>query len=262
MRPLLIIAVVLAACAPAMSDTYVTENITTDTQWTVTGSPYIVQGSVAVLSSSTLTIDPGVVVKMDASATLSTQAGNTILAVGTEGNEILFTSNAGTPAPDDWQYLYIRESAATTFEYCVFEYGRYNVYFQYSDATFSHCTSRYGDNAGLYIDKCSPLIEYCNIEENPRGMFIFGPDASPVIHGCNLQYNSSSNMYLAGYNPTRLVTIDAEDNWWGADAYLDINETIEIQMSSAPYVEVDFDPWLHEVPVEETSWARVKALYQ
>lgn len=278
----LCLIVLLAFAAPALTQTYVTENIETDTQWTVAGSPYIVQGSVGLRYSSTLTIDPGVTVKMDALAALSTQSGSSIVAIGTEGDEILFTSNSVTPAPDDWQYLYIRESSTTVFERCIFEYGRYNVYFDRSDATFSHCITRYGDSSGLYVDTCSPLIEGsnitendrgihmsdgspsitgCNITDNSRGIYVDGPDANPVIHGCNIYDNSGDNMYVRDYQDLPKVIIDAESNWWGVDSYLEIHLTINIGPVYAPYVEVDVDPWLHEVPVEATSWGRLKALF-
>ncbi len=67
-------------------------------------------------------------------------------------------------------------------------------------------------------------------------------------------------MYVTAYTVPPMVTIDAENNWWGTDVEAEIANSINIHGLSA-YVEVDYDPWLHEVPVEASSWGRVKALF-
>ena len=88
-----------------------------------------------------------------------------------------------------------------------------------------------------------------------------GPDADPVIHGCNIYDNCSDNMYVRDYTELPKVIIDAEDNWWGVDNEPGILLTINIGPPYAPYVEVDVDPWLHEVPVEASSWGCIKSLF-
>ncbi|OHA14664.1 MAG: hypothetical protein A3G49_05795, partial [Candidatus Sungbacteria bacterium RIFCSPLOWO2_12_FULL_41_11] len=45
------------------SPTFVSGTITTDTTWILADSPYVVQGPVIVSGNTTLTVDPGVVVK-------------------------------------------------------------------------------------------------------------------------------------------------------------------------------------------------------
>ena len=49
----------------ASASTIVTNDITTDTTWTLTDSPYVLQNSLYILEGSTLTIEAGVIVKID-----------------------------------------------------------------------------------------------------------------------------------------------------------------------------------------------------
>ena len=284
MRSLLFLLAILALCVPASADTYVTEDITTDTTWDFAGSPYIIESIIYVQSASTLTIDPGVTVELSGGAAqLQTYSGCSIVAVGAEGSEILFTSGRDTPGPNDWFAITVASSPASVFAHCVFEYGRYNLSAMTSDVSLSFCTSRYAEYAGfmfqsnanptmtscsasftddgvrIYTDS-SPTITDCSFTDNNQGIFIQGPASYPVIHGCNIYNNSWNNMEILGYEGP-LVTIDAESNWWGVDTAPEIEATINIASASVGNVEIDFDPWLHEVPVEVMSWGRLKAMF-
>ena len=141
----------------------------------------MVQGYIKVLSPNTLTIDPGVVVEFDGYNQLKGYDGGTIVAVGTPGNEILFTSHSGTPAPDDWDSVYLYYSPASVFTYCIFEYGRYNLYADRCNPAFSNCASRYGDSSGIMCEVASPTITNCEITGNDRGIHM--SDGSPIDHG-------------------------------------------------------------------------------
>lgn len=259
MKTLLCILAVLGMAAPALTQTDVTEDITTSITWNLAGSPYIVQGDIHVTSGSLLTIDAGVIVKFDSGAKLRTHTGCSIVAVGTVGNRILFTSNSGTPAPYDWYAVHVDQSPASSFSYCVFEYGQFNLNISQSDPTVSHCTSR-SSMYGITCEGASPQIESCDIIQNMNGVVIYGPDSAPVVHNCNLYDNPLGNMSMSAYPDPPMVTIDSENNWWGTDVAAEIANSITIHWMSI-YVQVDYDPWLHEVPVEESSWGRVKALF-
>ena len=79
-----------AAAAPLIKD--VSGNIMTDTVWTTADSPIIVTGTVTVVSG-TLTISPGVTVKFNSGTELIVQTGGRLVAEGTSGQPITFTSN-------------------------------------------------------------------------------------------------------------------------------------------------------------------------
>jgi hypothetical protein len=76
------------------------------TQTWTTGNTYIIRGYVRVASGSTLTIQPGVIVKGDfaTKGTLVIERGGKINAVGTPTQPIVFTSSkaAGQRARGDW----------------------------------------------------------------------------------------------------------------------------------------------------------------
>jgi hypothetical protein len=85
--------------------TNVSGTISTDTTWTLAGSPYIVTGSITVTGGATLTIEPGVTVRFGSGRRLSigsaTSAG-ALVAAGTVGQKVLFTTNTEPPAPGQW----------------------------------------------------------------------------------------------------------------------------------------------------------------
>src|ERR1035437_8669633 len=140
----------LARLAPigVDADTIVNGDINSDTGWTTTGSPYILSGPHNVSSGVTLTIDQGVVVKFDKTATIPYNgyadmvvSGN-IVAEGTAINPIYFTSLADdsvggdsnadgsvtTPAPGDWQGINFVPGSNATFDHTVIRYAASNTH--------------------------------------------------------------------------------------------------------------------------------------
>lgn len=77
--------------AAAANGTHVSGTISTNTTWTLAGSPYVLDGNITVSSGVTLTIEPGVVVKFNGTSRQLTVNG-TLSAVGTPGSRITFTS--------------------------------------------------------------------------------------------------------------------------------------------------------------------------
>lgn len=91
---------------PAATDS-VTTNITANTTWTA-GKTYLLRGLIYVKNGATLTIQPGVVIKGDATVSGGTALiitkGSKINAVGTSTSPIVFTSSkdTGARAVGDW----------------------------------------------------------------------------------------------------------------------------------------------------------------
>ena len=65
--------------------------ITTNTQWIIDNSPYVLIGTVTVAQDVTLTIDPGVIVKFSGGTTIL-QVNGTLNAEGTSGAPIFYLS--------------------------------------------------------------------------------------------------------------------------------------------------------------------------
>src|ERR1035437_3262067 len=82
--------------------------ISSNTNWSLSGSPYIVTGNILVEIGFTLTIEPGVTVKFDSA--LSMQIDGTLLAQGTSSNMITFTSNTVDTA-GAWGYIYFSDKS-------------------------------------------------------------------------------------------------------------------------------------------------------
>lgn len=101
---------------PSATDT-ISAAITANTTWT-TGKTYLLRGLIYVKNGATLTIQPGVVVKGDASVSGGTALiitkGSKINAVGTSAAPIVFTSSKDTGARQvgDWGGVIILGKAA------------------------------------------------------------------------------------------------------------------------------------------------------
>ena len=165
-RHLVSLAVVLSMLVPMVltnvpivkADTNVGGPIISDTTWTLANSPYIAVASVEVWEGVTLTIEPGVTVKFDSGKKL--QVNGELIAQGTAGNLITFTSNQADPVAGDWGNIEFTETAITTtmdaegnyvngsvLQYCVVEYAGYDVkYYPTNSAILAH---------SLLIDHCT-----------------------------------------------------------------------------------------------------------
>ena len=147
--------------APPCGPTEVTGGIIdVDTIWYQACSPFTVTGNILVDSGVTLTIEAGVTVKFASGKAL--QVNGTLVARGTSGNPIVFTSNATNPAPGDWVYLFFADSSTDA---TLDANGNY-----VSGSIFEYCEVRYGGGTGstgaVQVDRASPLIDHCTISNS------------------------------------------------------------------------------------------------
>ncbi|MGD9368789.1 MAG: right-handed parallel beta-helix repeat-containing protein, partial [Desulfobacteraceae bacterium] len=172
----------LIAGPPASADTTVGGTISTDTTWTVADSPYIVTSNITVKGTdgadgiTTLTIEPGVVVRLNRYRNMDIGASSgdpgALSAVGTAANPIAFTSNQATPAPGDWyniRFYNTADDATTIMEHCVVEYGGYSngsLYAYQSSPTFRNVTVQNSKTYGAYLYTAESTIENCTFSGN------------------------------------------------------------------------------------------------
>lgn len=257
------VAVLSVACAvTAGADTIVNGNVLTNTTWTATGSPYIIEASVVkVRFGSTLTIEPGVELRFQPGRILTTDGGCSIVAVGTAGQPIVFTSNAATPAPSDWGKVEVYDSDGSVFEHCVFRYASTGLYVIVSEPPVSSCTFE-ACQTGLYCQRSSPSVVHSSFSGSTwAGIFCYGRESCPLLEDCNL-WNNVWNVYLQLYLAPD-VTITAENCWWGTGVESEIAASIYDKADNgAVYGVVDYDPWLLAQPVERRAWGAIKALFR
>ncbi len=230
-----------------LAATNVGGTISSDTTWTLTGSPYIVTSSITVQGSSsagaTLTIEPGVQVRFNQSTqlTIGGASGNpgALIAQGTAAAPIVFTSNQTTPTAGYWNNIKIDNTAndaTTILSRCMLEYGGSSsqgmLYLSNAKPAITYCIFRYSSHAGIYIvgsGANEAQINFNNFINNLYGIYI--SSALPVIRNNNFSGNTNYGLYYSGSG-----TLNAENNWWGAT-------TGPNTTGDKTYGSVDADPW-------------------
>lgn len=270
--------------APAlvMGEEVIDRNVLTNETWTASSGPYIIQKDlVEIKNGSTLTIGPGVEVRLEPGTAIETVAGSSIVAVGAPGDSVRFTSNAVSPAAGDWESIHVYSSPASEFQHCVFTYGRYAMKLTDSDTQVTKCafrecvfggylmdsgaaidSSRFqGCGWGLWLVRSSPTITSCWITGSQNvGILSWFVESLPFIWHCNLFDNANYNIQLESYGDD--VTVTARQNWWGSDVESVIGGTIRDAADGYGDGTVDYSDWLTDVPVEPASWGAIKALFR
>ena len=169
--------------------------------WDLEGSPYIVVGGLLVDSGDTLTIEPGVTVKFDNTHAL--QIDGTLIAIGTETDNITFTTNS---QGSNWGYILFSDISADAIydtsgnyiggcimEYCIVEYA--------GEAIVSN-------NGAIRMNNAHPFINHCNIRNNhSTGIYAWNLSETLKIYNNIIAYNSAvegregGGIFVAGNNP-------------------------------------------------------------
>lgn len=180
----------------AFASAYITEDIITDTNWGISESPYLIQNSIVILPNTTLTLDPGVVVKFAPFTNSSIVVLGKFLAHGTENQKIYFTSgyddefysntddeefcydefdaegniiggqvcevyDLGEPFPGDWNGFYFDHSSNSVLQNVVFKYA--------TDA--------------LFLYSSSVNFKNLNIEKSESGLTVFDHSVVDLLGG-------------------------------------------------------------------------------
>lgn len=224
---ILILAVIvgIASCEkdndsrPDESLVYDGITITQPTLWEKTKHPHIIKGTVTVMGT-TLTIEPGAVVKFENEARLLIRGDNArLLAQATQEENILFTSVANNPAAGDWNSIEISgTNAISVLDFCILEYGgssNIRGMLTIDDALVSITNSivRHSGSFGIFTNTSKPsgFAEFMHNE-------IYGTVNAPVIIAPNFAHTiGEENIILSDYGiAIKGSTYTNQDETWKA----------------------------------------------
>ncbi|MFA5803444.1 MAG: FISUMP domain-containing protein [Melioribacteraceae bacterium] len=216
------------------SQTNVSGIISSNTTWTLAGSPYIVTNSVIVDSTSTLIIEAGVVVKFNAAKGI--KIDGTLIALGTATQNILFTSNVASPQPGDWTYLFFTNSSKDAITDADNNYISGSV-LQYSQIEYSGASL----NRAIYCDNSTPLIKNCLVKSNlgtaiyainPNNIKILNSVLRDNIRTGNEYSSNGGGIYISGGNGNILNNIIYNNQAYQIASGIDIRATINYTLIS------------------------------
>ncbi|PDV99606.1 right-handed parallel beta-helix repeat-containing protein [Candidatus Chloroploca asiatica] len=190
-----------------------TRDITLDSTGLVEGMLSLGQHYIG--TGTTLTVQPGSVISFRSGGWLSTWPGaaSTLLAEGTPGQPIRFTSAVTSPQAGDWQYLYLYPTGAARLQHCIVEFagGLTAIEIQSSDVSVRDCTIRDTSGYGIHLNGAglTPTLERVTIERSSTAIYQTTLDMQPVYRELRLRTNQVNAIFVPSSSTTRDITLDS-----------------------------------------------------
>ncbi len=166
MKRVLTLVVLLVSGGPLWADTNVGGTISTNTTWALSGSPFIVTSDITINSGVTLTVQPGVSVKVNQSKRIL--INGTLIAVGTAAEPIVFTSAQATPTAGYWRSLYFTAGSSGQLASVTVSYGGHD--------------NAWSGYANICVVDSSPSLDHVTSAHSATsGIRVVGASASPTI---------------------------------------------------------------------------------
>lgn len=176
------------------ASTAVIADITADTTWDLAGSPYIIQNDIHVASGITLTIDPGVVVKLSQDKLF--WIDGKLLAEGTSDNKIVFTSIDDDAYGGDtgdgnlytairgWEELVFTQAAVpSTLKYIIIRYSGGGIEFSHNTNFLVENIEVNNSSRGIIIADSDITIKNIDIKNANTGLVIM---ENSHVYGSNI----------------------------------------------------------------------------
>jgi parallel beta-helix repeat protein len=177
------------------SATYVEGDITQDTVWTLTDSPFVVSKLVTVGPNATLTIEPGVEIRFGGNFRLV--VNGRLIANGTQDRMITFTSNRDQPQAGDWGTIKFGGTEQSILAYCSVKYAENGTTIENGNVEIKNCEIGNNQN-GIYVTGENQVtIQNNTIRSNVDGIVLAGNSTSGVnIRQNNVLSNTQSGIKL------------------------------------------------------------------
>lgn len=176
--------------------------ITQDMTLTTASSPYTSTGSVTIASGVTVTVQPGVKVKIGGTSA-SLIVNGTLNAQGTASDPVIFTSTAES-AGWQWRGLSLEAgSGASTLDHVEVRYGGYQSYAAITvnagSPTITNSFLHHNGGNGVTISNgAGPTIANSAIVDNARnGIYAYSATGA-AIHDNDVERNRESGIYITG----------------------------------------------------------------
>lgn len=209
--------------------------------WDLEGSPYVVVEDAIVHKGQNLTIKPGVEVRFNANTILLVHG--TITAVGSEGQSILFTSNATMKEPGDWHGITISIfSGENLFDFTKIEYAVHGLRItEESSAVVRHSEISNNSLSGVTLVTSFASIKDSLITNNKEGISARASELELIRSTVSLSAFSGMELSLSS---ALIESSDIMDNHngimaVGSEVFL-FNSTIQSVMTSIWLGDVSF----------------------
>lgn len=211
----------------------------------IDGIPYFFTDDYTVGSGAILTIEPGVVMKINGGRSLNIKKG--LVAEGTPDSMIVFTAieddfyggdtnadssqSSPTGTRNQWKGIHFEGESLPEFSKLDHTIIRYAAAGWDDDSQFR-------EFAGINTNNASPTITNSILQRNRYGLKAEG-SSNPVINNNDI----FNNREFGVWNVDQTFTIDATNNWWGDDSG-PTHASNPSGEGDAVTDAVNFDPWI------------------
>ena len=175
-RFFLVVMLLVPTFCSAQTD--VSGGVFSNTSWIASASPYIVTDDIVVFDGVTLTVESGVEIRVNQGKKIEVRGR--LEALGTQTDSVIFTSNASSPAMNDWLGIVCIGTVAPfgvghqlDLNYVRGEYATYFVDLDiayHGPYTFSNCLFRFNFSAHRDLGMSVNLFTSCEFYGNVKGM--------------------------------------------------------------------------------------------